>query len=194
MDTDGVILAGGYSSRAETFKMELILGDKPILARVIEAFYPYCNRIYVVGGYKSERLLPIIKPYLDKVKLIVNEKFDQGMFSSVKAGVRAVGSERFLLTPGDYPFIDTKICEMLLAQGVDVVIPKVKNRGGHPVLLPKRCINEILEEEDTSNLKEYLKKQDVKYIEIDNENILIDIDTKEDYEWAKSLINHKLGE
>lgn len=182
MKTDAVILAAGYSSRAEAFKMELPIGAKPVLNHVVDAFYPICEKIIVVGGFRIERIEELLTIYEDKVCLVFNDDYDKGMFSSVKRGINEVTGEQFFLTPGDYPLITTKVCQRLLEYSGEIVIPKYKERGGHPILLPARYKEEIQNEEETSNLKVYLEKKEKRYLEINDESILLDIDTKEDYE------------
>jgi molybdenum cofactor cytidylyltransferase len=191
MDTDAVILAGGYSSRANAFKMELELEGRSVLQHVIEAFLPLCKNIIVVGGYQIERLSPLTSKYEDKVKIVFNENYPQGMFTSVKKGVQEVRASQFFLTPGDYPLLTTDICRELLRYSGQIVKPKFHNRGGHPILLPASCIMEILAEGEESNLKLYLDKKDIKIIEIDDESIMMDVDTPEDYEKVKKMIQQK---
>lgn len=182
MNTDAVILAGGYSSRANAFKMELSLEGKPILQHVIDAFFPVCNRIIVVGGYQVERLYPLVESYKDKVMVVTNKEFEKGMFTSVKRGITEVTASRFFLTPGDYPLITTDILRKLLENEGEIVKPVYQGRGGHPILLPFSCIKEILAEPEDSNLKLYLNKKQITQIETEDESILLDVDTQLDYE------------
>ncbi len=191
MDTDAVILAGGYSSRANAFKMELKLEGKPVIQYVIDAFLPICARIIVVGGYQIERLYPLVQKYSEKVTVVYNAEYPKGMFTSVKRGIKEVSGSRFFLTPGDYPLITTDICRRLLEHGEGIVKPKFQNKGGHPILMPSACIEEILAEKDDSNLKLYLDKKQVMQIETEDESILLDVDTPADYEKAKQLIGRK---
>ncbi|MGB8455496.1 MAG: nucleotidyltransferase family protein [Anaerocolumna sp.] len=187
MNTDAVILAGGYSSRANAFKMELELNGKPILQHVIDAFSPVCIRIIVVGGYQMERLAPLVSKYEEKVTAVYNPDYSKGMFTSVKKGIAEVTGSQFFLTPGDFPLITTDICKRILEHRGQIVKPQFHNRGGHPILLPYDCINEILAEEDDSNLKLYLDKKQVLQIEIEDESIVLDVDTPADYEKVKQL-------
>lgn len=181
MNVDGVILAAGYSSRANAFKMELEINNRPILKRCIESLYDECNRIIVVSGYKQEKIHKLVEGY-SKVKVVFNEEFHKGMFSSVKKGIQYVEEERFFLTPGDYPLISKDVVKRILAEDGEVIIPSFNKRGGHPILLKSKLINEILMENDYSNLKKYLNTKRCKYLSLEDNGILIDIDTKEDYD------------
>lgn len=187
MDVDGVILAAGYSSRANAFKMELEINNKPILQRCIEALYDNCNNIIVVSGYKHEKINRLVENYT-KAKVVYNDEFYKGMFSSIKKGIRDVTASKFLLTPGDYPLINKDIIEKLLSEEKEIVIPSFNMRGGHPILLGRNLIREILQEPDDSNLKKYLSKKQCSYLNIDDKGILLDVDTMEDYENVKNII------
>lgn len=180
MNVDAFILAAGYSSRANGFKMEFLVQGKPILQRCIESFYDNCNRIIVVSGFRHEKVKSLTSNY-SKVNVIYNEDFDKGMFTSVKKGIKNVYGERFFLTPGDYPFISKEIVQKLLNENNEVIVPSYKGKGGHPILLKNSLIEEILNEPQDSNLKIYLGKKECLFLDVDDENILLDVDTIEDY-------------
>ncbi|MFA9375284.1 MAG: NTP transferase domain-containing protein [Lachnotalea sp.] len=188
MTVDAVILAAGYSSRAEGFKMQFEMENKAVIQHVIEAFLPICVNVFVVGGFQYEKLIPLIEPYGDQVKLIINNKFEQGMFTSVKAGVKQVTSQQFFITPGDYPLLTTHICSLILAAGKEYTVPSFQRKGGHPILLASSCIKELLLEDDDSNLKLYLKKKPVEYVDICDQGILYDLDTRQDYIKLQNLM------
>lgn len=190
MSVDGVILAAGYSSRANTFKMELQINKKAILQRCVESLYDDCNNIIVVSGYKHEKINKLLGNY-EKVKVIYNEEFKNGMFSSIKKGIQNVTAARFLLTPGDYPLISKDVVRKLLMEKNEVVIPSFNKKGGHPVLISGNLIREILAESDDSNLKAYLNKKQRSYLNIDDEGIVLDVDTIEDYEYVKKSMMNK---
>lgn len=188
---DAVILAAGYSSRANGFKMQFIMEEKAVLQHVVEVFLPICANIFVVGGYQYEKLIPLIQPYQERVTLIQNENFEKGMFSSVKTGVARVVSDQFFITPGDCPLITKEVCQILLDSKKEFVIPSFHQKGGHPVLLPFSCIKELLKEPDESNLKEFLKRQPTQYVSVHEEGILYDLDTRKDYKKIKERIKEK---
>jgi len=191
MTTDAIILAAGYSSRADGFKMQFQINEKAVIQHVIEAFLPICVNIFVVGGFQYEKLLPLIEPYGDKVKLVINEDYEKGMFSSVQTGVKQVLSEQFFITPGDYPLITTKICCSILIAGKAFVIPSFHMKGGHPILMSSSCIEELLSENVDGNLKLFLKKMPVARININDDGIMYDLDTREDYMKLQNIMKEK---
>lgn len=191
MKIDGVILAAGYSSRANSFKMELQIDGKAILQRCIESLHDECSQIIVVSGYKHEKINKLVEGY-SKVKVVYNEEFHKGMFSSVKKGIQNVTHEKFLLTPGDYPLISKDIVKCLIKEKSEIVIPSFNRKGGHPILLSSNLIKEILSEDDESNLKAFLSKKKCSYLNIEDMGILVDVDTIRDYEYVKKIINNKI--
>ena len=188
---EAVILAAGYSSRAKCFKMEQILAGKPVLHHVIDSFIDSCNRVIVVGGYQIEKIEKLVKPYKEKVLLVNNRNYDQGMFSSVQCGIQEVQEDYFFLTPGDYPLLtqglSQELMQTLIASEKEILIPTYKECGGHPILLSSRHISPISTEDIKSNLKEYLDKNKDKILryEVSNESILIDMDMPKDYKYLK---------
>lgn len=191
MKVDGVILAAGYSSRANAFKMELEIDNKSILQRCVESLYDECNKIIVVSGYKNEKINKLVEGY-SKVKVVYNEEFHKGMFSSVKKGIQNVTQEKFLLTPGDYPLISKDVIKRLIKEENEIVIPSFNGKGGHPILLSSNLIKEILSEDEESNLKAFLNRKKCSYLNIEDMGVLVDVDTIEDYEYVRKIANNKI--
>lgn len=181
-------MAAGLSSRANGYKMTMEVGGKPVLVRVMEALQPFCDTIFVVGGYQIERLQELLKPF-SFVTLIENKEYEQGMFSSVQAGVSKITAERFFLTPGDYPLLQASVCKTLLSRKESIVLPRYHGRGGHPILLRSEHKKGILKESIDSNLKRYLQRQNCHNIEIEDEGILLDVDTPTDFENVRRKIH-----
>ncbi len=177
---EGIILAAGLSKRAQTYKMTLKVGEKTILGSCIEKMGSVCSRIIVVGGYKFEYILPIIKMY-PKAELIFNNNYEHGMYSSIKKGLEHIKSDRFFLTPGDYPLISSDVYKIMLDTCGDIIIPTYKGQKGHPVLMKSYLIKEILQNTKCSNLREFINSKKPIKIEVPYKGILMDVDTMEDY-------------
>ncbi len=180
MNIEGVVLAAGYSSRAGTFKLELELNGKTVIEHCIGSLIEFCSRIIVVGGYQIEKVQALLAKY-PQVEVVLNSKFDEGMFTSVKEGMRHIQGDRFFFTPGDYPLISRDVCRSLLAVEGEIVIPVYRGRKGHPVLMSGSIAKELLKEDDTSNLRDYIRCKGFKPLEVEYEGILIDLDTRDDY-------------
>jgi molybdenum cofactor cytidylyltransferase len=180
-----VILAAGYSSRLGKNKMELLILDKPVLSHVIEAFYPLCDNIIVVGGHYYDEVKGITSQY-SKVNLIRNPNYSLGMFSSILCGISDVSGDCFI-TPGDYPLLTTEMIRSIGNIAGDFVVPVYKGRRGHPVKLSAKAVKELQKEPATSNLKVFRDQCGFVETKIEDPAILYDIDTLENYFKVKEI-------
>lgn len=190
MQVEGVVLAGGLSSRADAFKMALKIGNKTLIEKCLEGMYDICSRVIVVGGYNIDVVASIVNKY-PKVNLIFNRGFQEGMFSSVLAGIREVKEERFFITPGDYPLIGKGIYNRMLDIDGNIVIPVFNEKKGHPVLIKSYLIKELLNGSSYKSLREFIESKGYIQVEVAEEGILTDVDTQEDY---KKVLNRLINE
>jgi molybdenum cofactor cytidylyltransferase len=51
---EAIVLAAGYSSRANAFKMTLPLGQMTVLEQTISKFEGLCSRVIIVAGFQAE--------------------------------------------------------------------------------------------------------------------------------------------
>lgn len=185
---DGIILAAGFSSRTGAFKMELQWGEKKMIQHVIDEMKALCSRVIVVAGYKKERIIELTKEYVN-LEVVFNPRYTEGMFTSVKEGVKHIKSPWFFLTPGDYPLITKSIYQKLLEARCEsdqcVFIPVFNGRKGHPILVKSDLVKELLVEPEDSNLRKFIHRKGFTPVEVDEDAILVDIDTMEDYQRAK---------
>ncbi|MBR0439998.1 MAG: nucleotidyltransferase family protein [Bacilli bacterium] len=176
---EAIVLAGGFSSRMRENKMHLIIKDKPLLLNTIDSIKPFVSKIIVVTGHYDQD----IRSFLNEdatIKIIFNEHYPDGMFSSVLKGVREV-KEDFFILPGDIPFIKKETFIALLNGSKKVRYPTYKGKDGHPLFISKDLKESLLKEDKKSNLKIFRDKQDKEPIIVDDENILRDIDTLNEY-------------
>jgi molybdenum cofactor cytidylyltransferase len=185
-DVQAVILAAGLSTRAGRWKMALPLGDRTVLQRCVESMRDSVRRIWVVTGWQAERVRTLLRDY-PKVGLVHNPEYRQGMFSSVQAGLAHVRAERAFLTPGDYALIPPAVYNRMLERQAEIVIPTYGGKKGHPVLLGRRAIHEILALPLDAILRDYIADVGFVTVEVDAPGILLDIDTPEDYAGAQRL-------
>ncbi|MDX1357836.1 MAG: nucleotidyltransferase family protein [Clostridia bacterium] len=186
MKCDAVVLAAGYSSRMGAKKMELSINNTTVLGSVIETLLDICGKIVVVGGHGIGSIRKITEKY-ENVELVENKDYALGMFSSVKRGVSEMNGDFFLI-PGDYPAVKESTYRKLMEGCGDFIVPVYKGRKGHPVLIRGNLIPGLLGEPIESNLKVFRDKCNVAFINVDDEGILLDIDTPEDYENIKKII------
>ena len=90
------------------------------------------------------------------------------------------------------PFINTSEINKLINAYVQnrikekrlIVVPVFQGQRGNPVLFSSEFRNDILEYKKESGCKEVIMNnyESVKEIEMDDENMLLDVDTLEDYQ------------
>lgn len=183
MGVDGVVLAAGLSSRMGRYKMSLKIGNKTLIESCIESMYDFCSNIIVVVGYNHNLIVKILEPYR-KVKIVLNPNYMDGMFSSIKIAVKEVINERFFLIPSDYPLIKKDTYTKMLKIKSDIVVPSYCGKKGHPILLNSNITSEITNNHNYESLRDFINNRSFRIIEVQDEGILMDIDTIEDYEKA----------
>lgn len=175
----GIILAGGYSSRANSNKMAFLIDGKPLVLHTIEAMKPFVNKIIVVTGHYDEEIRSIVKED-KKIKIVCNKDYSKGMFSSVLCGVSHV-TDDFFIIPGDIPFVHASTYEALLKGTKPVRYPTYRDKEGHPLFMKYELKEKLLKEGSESNLRIFRDKQEKEAIPTEDRNILVDIDTIQDY-------------
>jgi len=183
---DAVVLAGGYSSRTYMNKLELPINGEPILHIVVMTLQQCCNNIVVIGGHYYKEVALMLKD-MEGVRVVYNPNYHEGMFSSVLTGV-AYMTQDFILIPGDYPFIQASTYKSVMDTEGELVVPTYKDRKGHPIFIRQHLIHPLLMESPLSNLKKFRDRYQVTYLPVEDEGILMDIDTIEAYESMKAQI------
>ena len=174
----GIILAGGFSSRTKTNKMFLKIEGKPLLSYTIEAMKPFVNKIILVTGHYDQDIRSFIKED-EQLKIVYNKDYEKGMFSSVLCGVNFVDDDFFII-PGDIPFVSKETYQKLLNGSENVRFPVYQGKEGHPLFIKRELKEALLKEGLQSNLKAFRDKQHKETIEVNDKFILRDIDTLED--------------
>lgn len=176
----GIVLAGGYSSRAGCNKMKLQLNDDFLINHTIKQMKHAVDQVIVVTGHYHDDIVSIVNPS-DQVKVIYNKNYDDGMFSSIKAGLRNVQGDVFIV-PGDCPLICKDVYTLLLDNVGEIRVPTYQGRKGHPLFLEAHLIKKLLAFDKESNLKVFRDQHDVHYYETTCQGVLKDIDTLKTYQ------------
>ncbi|MDD2734024.1 MAG: NTP transferase domain-containing protein [Desulfuromonadaceae bacterium] len=184
-----VILAAGYSSRMGAFKPLLPFGDTTVLERAVALFRGAgIEDIRVVIGHCATELLPRLQ--FMQVRPLLNERYHEGMFSSVVTAAESLDAETgaFLLLPVDIPLVQPGTIELLLRQYQQstkgVLYPAFRGTRGHPPLISASYRERILSWDGSGGLNGLLMRHesDSATVECDDEGILLDMDTPEDYQ------------
>ncbi|MFE4706918.1 NTP transferase domain-containing protein [Peribacillus simplex] len=187
---EAIVLAAGYSSRANAFKMTLPMGQMSVLEQTISKFEGLCSRVIVVAGFQAEIIQEEIAKIISKnaysfqIKFVYNENFNQGMFHPIQKGCNEVNAPTFFITPGDCPLVKKETVQLLAKHKGNVVIPSFDYKGGHPIKLSSEVKQKILETNPESNLRVVLGGYEKQYMNVDDAGVLMDVDTQEDYQKA----------
>lgn len=188
-DITAFILAAGYSSRMEKFKPLLPLGPVTVLERSVQMFSDAgIHDIRVVIGHRAEDLKPLLQRL--HIRWVVNERFQEGMLSSVQAGVRTLESSEnaFFLLPVDIPLVRrSTVIDLLQAhdeQDADVLYPCFLGKRGHPPLIKAALRSGILSWNEDGGLRSFLQKLQSRAmdVEVADEHVLLDMDHPDEYE------------
>jgi molybdenum cofactor cytidylyltransferase len=137
----------------------------------------------VVGHHRVE-----IQQAFPDLPLVFNPDYNQGMSSSVKAGVRAlpsgvIGAGIFLV---DHPLIDEATIRLLSAslRSGHIVLPSHEDRRGHPVFFAAELFPEILALGPDEGLNKLVRRDPERLITVPvpNPGVLQDIDTPQQFE------------
>ena len=194
-----VILAAGESRRmGKQNKLLLPIGGEALLVKLVASVCASdVGQVLVVIGHEAEKIRRELNEF--PLNFVYNPNFSEGMTTSIKYGVKVVSHEcdGLLICLGDMPFINTSEINKLIHAYVKnrikgeglIVVPVFKRQRGNPVLFSIEFRNDILEHKKESGCKEVIMKNSdsVMEIEMDDEKMLLDVDTMEDYQSVSDL-------
>ena len=186
MNATAIILAAGEPRQMSLFQPMLKLNGKSVIRRQIEAFrMAGVQDILIVTGYHAGMLERHLLG--ESVRFVKNEDYaTTDMMASVQCGLRALGSDcdRALITPGDVPYLHVQTIEKLLRSQKPVAIPSFEGNAGHPAMVRKSCFASLLSYSGERGLRDALSlwKRETEFIPTDENGMLIDINTEQDYQ------------
>lgn len=183
-----IVIAAGYSSRMDGFKPLLKFGNETAVERVVNTYRKAgVDQIILVLGYRAEE----IRRYFEKmpVECVLNENFDQGMYTSIVRGVGMLDTmiNAFFIHPVDIPLVKEQTIKRMMAffekNEKGIIYPGFSGERGHPPLIHKRYERSILTNKHDGGLKRLLERHsdDALDLPLADESILMDMDTPEDY-------------
>ena len=199
-----LILAAGQSKRmGQENKLFLPLGGEALLVKLVKSVCDSdVSQVLVIVGHEAEQVRVELNNL--PVSFVYNPNFSEGMTTSIKSGIKKVSQDcdGFLICLADMPFVSTtEIDKLIFAYahnrkkgGKIIVVPVFRGQRGNPVLFSRDFQNDILKHEKNSGCKGIINNhsESVMEIEMDNDNILLDVDTFEDYQRAKeAFLNEK---
>jgi len=181
---------------AGRLKQLLPYGDRTAVRRCVET----------VRESGVERIVAVIAPREDlraafaglPVRLVENPDAESDMRTSVQLGLRALGEETVavLICLADHPLVRTATIRALAAEHAAhpaaILAPSFHGRRGHPVLFPREALDGIAA---GLTLREARDRWPggMRQVDVEDEGVVIDVDTPEEYERAKTLAERAGG-
>lgn len=183
MKTMAIILAAGEGKRMGMPKALLEYEKGRSFLRALASTFGKagCSVMAVVGSDAET-----VRDNTPDVHLIENGGWQDGAFSSAKAGLRAAleeGAETLVLHPVDMPAVRASTLKTLIskADGVDAIVPEFEGATGHPVIL-SRAAAEKLAQADAPSLEAALQAVEVRRIATKDPGVVVNVNTPEVYE------------
>jgi molybdenum cofactor cytidylyltransferase len=188
----GVILAAGAATRMGTNKLLLPLGDEPIIRRTVrQVAESGVDEVLVVVGSEHERVLTALDGL--PCRHAVNADYATGMGSSFRIAVgELVESAAAMFALADQPFVAASDYRRLLdafrERGQGIVCARYGEVTAPPHFFDREFFPElgVLEHGARPVLQRHRDRTRVVELPPD---LLLDIDTPDDYERAKRFVS-----
>lgn len=167
-------------------KQLLPLGNKTVIRHCFDNLVAAgIKNVVVVIGRGGSEILDSMKDL--PVKIVFNENPESEMAESVRIGLRALtqSSSGVLIHLSDHPLVSVRTLKRLsqcyFETSDKILIPLYKGKRGHPSLFPKPIISEVFV---GLNLRDIINRDSdrIKLLDVDDEGVILDMDTKDDYD------------
>lgn len=187
-----VVLAAGPSARMGEAKQLLRMAESTVLERTLgNVLRTGVEEIVLVLGFSANEIEGRLPAELrGRMRVVVNRDYERGMAISLRAGLGALGPEMgaALIVLGDQPFVRAETMRRIVDAYRDceakIVIPVYEGRRGNPVLLDRAMFGEAMALEGDTGCRAIFGRHaaEIEEAGVDDEGILVDIDSREDYE------------
>jgi molybdenum cofactor cytidylyltransferase len=182
----GVVLAAGQSRRmGHANKLTMPVDGTPMVARVVDTLQQSnVERVLVVTGHEPEEIRNALSGR--EVELVHNPDFEEGMGTSVRAGVSALGDDvdGALIALADMPWVAPDVIDRLVAAfspdaEVSIYIPMYGKKRGNPVLWGAQRFPELRELAGDVGGKVLFHRhpEAIRYVDVESAGVNIDVDT-----------------
>lgn len=187
--TGALILAGGESERMNFPKAYLLHCGETFLKRIVDGYYNVGIKNICVVLNENICGGEWIK-YIDQVQstavIVRNPNPERGRFHSFKLGIkRMLEMECCFIQNIDNPFVNSNTIVNLLENrnSYGYTVPSYRGKTGHPIVISKNIIqhtNSIMPDPNL-NLRSVLSIFPRRKVDVDDEYILTNINTPDDY-------------
>jgi len=184
-----IVLAAGESRRMGRPKQLLRVGERTLLDLALDNVRKSSvQEIILVLGSSAAEIQQQVST--QGVKVVVNPAYQEGMGSSLRAGIGALDprSQAVLIMLADQPCVRPETLNRLIehhrSARPHIVIPTCKGFRGNPVLLDCSVFSEVMEIRGDIGCRAIFGSHTEKIdkVEVDDPGILLDVDTSADFE------------
>ena len=184
-----VVLAAGASSRMGEPKQLLRFGEQTVLGQTMNNLRgSRVEQIVLVLGAAAQTIAR--QTATDGIKVVVNEQFREGMGSSLRTGLAALHPEidAALVVLADQPFMRPatldRLIDRYIESGAQIAIPTHRGFRGNPVLLDRSVFAEVMALTGDIGCRAIFGShtEGIVRVPVDDIGILLDIDSKADFE------------
>jgi molybdenum cofactor cytidylyltransferase len=195
----GIVLAGGKSSRMGRPKALLPIGDTGetffdrITGTLLEGGV---DTVWVVVGADAPAIRASSRESL-RVRLVDNPDYEAGQLTSLLAALRHIDEDAVsgaLVTLIDVPLVCPATVRALITAHQDGVAPIVRpvsrGRHGHPVIFHRRLFDDLRRADPARGAKAVIRAygDEIRDVAVEDEGAFIDIDSRDDYQrWVGPL-------
>jgi len=189
-----VVLAAGAATRFGGAKQVALWRGKPLIHHVLDAVVgAEVDEVVVVLGAYREQVTGAIRGWTRKrgisvpMRVVVNPDWASGQSSSVKAGVRALGTVHGALFPlADQPRLTSDLLDALIQEHrrtlASIVAPRYGEAPGAPVLFDVHLFPELLTLQGDTGGRVLIRRHtdNVHWLAWSDTGVAWDVDTLED--------------
>ena len=184
----GIILSAGASSRMGTPKALLQFQGETFLDRLIRLFSAAGVAPIVALGHHAEQIRAGIERGADAT-FVLNPDPERGMLSSLQCALAAIPEqiEAAMFMPVDHPNLEAETLRQLIARfngdQPPVTVPTFQDKHGHPVLISRAPIAELLALPPTAQASDVIHcyRSETAYIAVDDPAVIADVDDPTTY-------------
>lgn len=171
-------------------KMLREIDGRPLVRIAVDRALAACRRVILVLGHEADAVGRAAEA--QRLTVVENQHFRDGMLGSIQTGMREVESEWFFVVPGDMPGITPGLYEAVAREAPEpkadgekvacAVVPYYGSTRGHPVLIHRSLIAALLSEPRSAGpMRDLLARYPMRRAQIDDPAITLDVDTDADY-------------
>ena len=194
-----ILLAAGESRRmGKVNKLSLPVGSVPLIRHTVQTLLQarLCE-VVVVVGHQQQNVRQLLADL--PVRIVSNEHYREGQMTSVDCGMQALRnacqgvmvclSDQPLLQPED---INRLVDAFVANPDMSVLVPTYQGQRGNPIILAAQHRATILAGDRNLGCKRFIDNNPelVTTVEFDNDHVVFDLDTPEDYTRLQQRLGH----